>query len=132
MQRLNAIYTEKREFQDCHKCIRECPVKAIGEAIVKKTVLFPKRWKDRAIDYSTFDVQREDRIIFFSDGVTQAGTGSFRTPLGWGLESVDRFAREEIQNNPSISARELSRVLVARAEEIDGFTVKDDITCAVV
>ena len=29
MERLNPIYTEKRECQDCHKCIRECPVKAI-------------------------------------------------------------------------------------------------------
>ena len=29
MERLNAIYTERRECQDCHKCIRECPVKAI-------------------------------------------------------------------------------------------------------
>jgi iron only hydrogenase large subunit-like protein/PAS domain-containing protein len=29
MERLNSIYTEKRECQDCHKCIRECPVKAI-------------------------------------------------------------------------------------------------------
>jgi len=29
MQRLNAIYTRERECQDCHKCIRECPVKAI-------------------------------------------------------------------------------------------------------
>jgi iron only hydrogenase large subunit-like protein len=26
---LHAIYTERRECQDCHKCIRECPVKAI-------------------------------------------------------------------------------------------------------
>ena len=107
-------------------------VRPVGEANVNKTVLFPKRWKDRVIDYSTFEVRREDRIVFFSDGVTQAGTGSFRTPLGWGLESVDRFAREEIRNSPSISASELSRILVARAEEIDGFTVKDDITCAVV
>ncbi len=29
MERLNLIYTVKRECQDCHKCIRECPVKAI-------------------------------------------------------------------------------------------------------
>jgi iron only hydrogenase large subunit-like protein len=29
MDRLKHIYTEKRECQDCHKCIRECPVKAI-------------------------------------------------------------------------------------------------------
>lgn len=29
MTQLDAIYTERRECQDCHKCIRECPVKAI-------------------------------------------------------------------------------------------------------
>ena len=29
MPPLHAIYTERRECQDCHKCIRECPVKAI-------------------------------------------------------------------------------------------------------
>jgi len=26
---LNPIYTEKRECQDCYKCVRNCPVKAI-------------------------------------------------------------------------------------------------------
>jgi iron only hydrogenase large subunit-like protein len=29
MEKLNPIYTQQRECQDCHKCIRECPVKAI-------------------------------------------------------------------------------------------------------
>ncbi|MGB8261061.1 MAG: [Fe-Fe] hydrogenase large subunit C-terminal domain-containing protein [Terracidiphilus sp.] len=29
MSQLHSIYTERRECQDCHKCIRECPVKAI-------------------------------------------------------------------------------------------------------
>jgi iron only hydrogenase large subunit-like protein len=29
MEKLNPIYTQERECQDCHKCIRECPVKAI-------------------------------------------------------------------------------------------------------
>ena len=29
MERPNPIYTKERECQDCHKCIRECPVKAI-------------------------------------------------------------------------------------------------------
>lgn len=29
MHELNAIYTEKRECQDCYKCVRNCPVKAI-------------------------------------------------------------------------------------------------------
>lgn len=29
MEKINAIYTQKHECQDCHRCIRECPVKAI-------------------------------------------------------------------------------------------------------
>lgn len=103
-----------------------------GKVKVQKTAFLPKRWKDRVINFSTFNVQREDRIIFFSDGITQAGTGEFRTPCGWGLENVEQFAREEIFGNPSISARELSRLLVAKAVEIDGRTAKDDITCGVV
>ena len=29
MNYLNPIFTEKRECQDCYKCVRNCPVKAI-------------------------------------------------------------------------------------------------------
>jgi hypothetical protein len=103
-----------------------------GELIIQKTEVRPKRWQDRVINFSTFEVQREDRIIFFSDGITQAGMGEFRTPLGWGLESVDKFVREQIRWDPYISARELSRLLVAQAVEVDGMSAKDDITCGVV
>jgi hypothetical protein len=103
-----------------------------GEVSVSKTEVRLQRWQDRVIHFSTFNVQREDRIIFFSDGITQAGMGEYRTPLGWGLESVDKFAREKIERYPFISARELSRLLVAKAEEVDGLSAKDDITCGVV
>jgi hypothetical protein len=103
-----------------------------GELNIAKTEVRPKRWQDRVISFSTFDVQREDRIVFFSDGITQAGMGEYRTPLGWGLENVDKFVREKIDRYPFISARELSRLLVAKAEEVDGLSAKDDITCAVV
>lgn len=103
-----------------------------GEVDIQKTEFHPKRWKDRVIQGSAFNVQREDRIVFFSDGITQAGTGEFRTPCGWGLENVSEFVREQISGSPSISARKLSRILVAKAEEIDGFTAKDDITCGVI
>jgi len=38
MSKLEPIYTEKTQCQDCYKCVRECPVKAIkvvdGSAIV--------------------------------------------------------------------------------------------------
>ena len=107
-------------------------VRPKGGPSVQKTEVRPERWQDRVISFSSFDVQREDRIIFFSDGITQAGMGEFRTPLGWGLEGVDKFVREKIDRYPHISARELSRLLVARAVEIDGLSAKDDITCGVV
>ena len=103
-----------------------------GELRVEKIEVRPTRWQDRVISFFNFDAQREDRIILFSDGISQAGMGEFRTPLGWGIASVERFVREQIERSPYISARELSRRLVARAEEIDGLTAKDDITCSVI
>ena len=103
-----------------------------GELMIQKTEMRPKRWQDRVISFSSFEVQREDRIVFFSDGITQAGMGEYRTPLGWGLENVEEFVREKIDRYPFISARELSRLLVAKAEEVDGLSAKDDFTCAVV
>ena len=107
-------------------------VRPNGEVNVTKTEVRPKRWQDRVISFSTFDVQREDRIVFFSDGISQAGMGEYRTPLGWGLANIDAFIREKIARYPHISARELSRILVAKAEEVDGLSAKDDITCGVV
>ena len=103
-----------------------------GEARVEKTEVRPERWRDRVISYTSFGVQREDRIVFFSDGISQAGMGEFRTPIGWGLPAVETYIREQIDRHPHISARELSRALVARAVEVDGLTAKDDITCGVV
>jgi hypothetical protein len=103
-----------------------------GDARIEKTEVRPERWRDRVISYTSFDVKREDRIVFFSDGISQAGMGEFRTPFGWGLPAVEAYIREQIDRHPHISARELSRALVARAEEVDGLTAKDDITCGVV
>ena len=57
---------------------------------------------------------------------------SFARPFGWGLPAVETYIREQIDRHPHISARELSRALVARAVEVDGLTAKDDITCGVV
>ena len=103
-----------------------------GEVRIEKTELRPERWRDRIISYTNFEVRREDRIVFFSDGISQAGMGEFHTPFGWGLPGVETYIREQIDRHPHISARELSRALVARAEEVDGLTAKDDITCGIV
>ena len=89
-------------------------------------------WKDRVIRYSEFEVQLGDRVVCFSDGVTQSGLGQRGFPLGWGQDKVVRFLRQQIQRDPQVSSAELSRKLVAEALANDGCSAKDDITCGVV
>ncbi|WP_306597874.1 SpoIIE family protein phosphatase [Geothrix sp. 21YS21S-2] len=81
--------------------------------------------------HARFEVRPGDRIIFFSDGVTQAGVGSEGTPLGWGQTAVTAYLGKVIRERPRISARQLARTLVLRAKAIDGGKAKDDISCAV-
>jgi len=71
-----------------------------------------------------------DRIVFFSDGVTQAGMGSPFLPLGWKLEGVRGFLEEVLAEHPRISAGELSKRTARRALEHDSGHARDDITCA--
>ena len=72
-----------------------------------------------------------DRLIIFSDGVTQAGMGK-ALPLGWRVEGVRQFAQQQIERNPSISSHELSQSIVRKANTLDRLSSKDDITCMVV
>ncbi|ADN02176.1 SpoIIE family protein phosphatase [Spirochaeta thermophila] len=81
---------------------------------------------------SSFQAVLDDRLIFFSDGVTQCGMGSRRFPLGWGLEGVIDYVGNILSVTPDISARDLARVVVQRALMIDEGKAKDDITCGVV
>ncbi|MBN2712649.1 MAG: hypothetical protein JXR97_09520, partial [Planctomycetes bacterium] len=74
----------------------------------------------------------EDRLIVFSDGVSQSGLGTPAHRLGWRIEGCSAFVRERIKRNPFISARELARNIVNEALRIDeGHKAKDDISCAV-
>jgi hypothetical protein len=89
-------------------------------------------WKDRVIQYSEFDTQLGDRIVFFSDGVSQSGLGRAGLPLGWGPERVTNFLSRQIYSETEISSQELSRNLVAEALGNDNRQAKDDITCGAV
>jgi hypothetical protein len=80
---------------------------------------------------SSFQAQPEDRIVIFSDGVVQAGTGTRAWPQGWGIENARDFILREIQKDAGISARELAHKVVQHARIIDSETVRDDTTCAV-
>jgi len=78
-----------------------------------------------------FKAQKEDRIVFCSDGVTNSGMGSQRLPFGWGMDNVDLFTKSLIRKQPFISARQLGTGIVERACANHGNQPKDDTSCAV-
>ncbi|BDU71207.1 PP2C family protein-serine/threonine phosphatase [Mesoterricola silvestris] len=87
--------------------------------------------REAELRHARFEVRPGDRIVFFSDGVTQAGVGSEGAPLGWGQAAVTAYLSKVIRERPRISARQLARTLVLRAKALDGGSAKDDISCAV-
>ncbi len=88
-------------------------------------------FKKEIVSSSSFKLSASERLIMFSDGVTQSGLGR-SLPLGWRLDGVREFIKKEIEANPDISSRELSRAIVQKANSLDGLCSKDDITCVVV
>ncbi len=88
-------------------------------------------FKKEFLEQSQFRLAVGDRLIMFTDGVTQAGLGK-SLPLGWRLEGARKFIQEQITANPNISSRELSKAIVRKAYSLDGLASRDDITCVVV
>ena len=84
------------------------------------------------LHYSQYEARPGDRLVFFSDGVTQAGMGSAAFPFGWGLANVQDFILKKILLDPQISARDLARLVVCEALFHDSHKAKDDITCGVI
>lgn len=107
-------------------------IRAQSRADMDCTEVHLNRWQDRIIHFSRFMIQPEDRIVFYSDGITQAGMGSPLTPLGWGAGAVEAYARALIADEATISSRDLSRRIVAQAVAMDGDSAQDDITCSVI
>lgn len=106
------------------------PIKEITELHRKNKKTAPRI--EAFLNYSTYAARPGDRLIFFSDGVTQSGMGSTTYPFGWGWLNVQAYILECIDNDPTISARDLARKVVQQASSHDAFKPKDDITCGVV
>ena len=79
----------------------------------------------------SFIPRMEDRIVFYSDGITQSGLGGGIT-MGWGRNNLLKFVREIVEMTPTISAADLAERVVKRAATNDLYTPKDDLTCGVV
>lgn len=80
----------------------------------------------------SFCAQREDRIILFSDGVSQSGIGRMDMPFGWEIEDIENFIADIIEKNPRISAEELAKRIVNKAHTNDSLSAQDDISCIVI
>lgn len=78
-----------------------------------------------------FKAEKEDRIVFCSDGVTNSGMGSRRLPFGWGMDNVDQFVKSLIRRQPFLSARQLGTLVVDRACANYANKPKDDTSCGV-
>ncbi|MDY0101512.1 MAG: SpoIIE family protein phosphatase [Lentimicrobium sp.] len=79
-----------------------------------------------------FVPQKEDRIVFFSDGVAQSGLGGGKFLFGWGRDNAQQYALELIQHEPDLSALQLAHKIVNMAHVNDGYMSKDDTSCGVV
>ena len=107
-------------------------MRGIEPVKVPKTRIQLKKWSQREVNISEFDFHIGDRLIYFSDGVTQAGMGLRDYPLGWGFRAVIKNIQQWIGWEKGISSRQLARTIAIHARQIDSFEPKDDITCGVI
>lgn len=96
-----------------------------------KQVLNGPDERNANVYYSSFTLQKEDRIIMVSDGITQSGIGSARFPFGWETEGLKGYIKQTLTQNPNISAHQLARKIVYRAQSNDAGSFRDDATCHV-
>lgn len=90
------------------------------------------RYHDRVMRVYNLSMRHGDRLIFTSDGITQAGLGSERMRLGWRIKGCQEFVLDEVGRDPSISARVLSQRVLAQALRQEPFQrAYDDMTVAV-
>ncbi|MDR2926749.1 MAG: serine/threonine-protein phosphatase [Cytophagaceae bacterium] len=90
------------------------------------------KYEGKKLRTCKFSAQKEDRIIFCSDGVIQAGMGGKLFPAGWGFDEFREFVLKSVRGNPIISAAKLSREVVGMANRLDGEKPVDDTSCAVI
>ncbi|MFW5656780.1 MAG: SpoIIE family protein phosphatase [Bacteroidota bacterium] len=81
---------------------------------------------------SEFDVNLNDRIIIFSDGVIQSGIGSEQMPFGWGRQPLTDFLHRYLEGNEHVSAGDVSYAILKESLKNDHFQAKDDITCGTI
>lgn len=92
-------------------------------------VVTAKHHPNRQMRIYNIEMQKNDRLIFCSDGVTQAGLGSKNFPLGLKRDGLIDIILKRLKDNPEISSRDLSRYIVGCIQTIEpNREVKDDVS----
>jgi len=81
----------------------------------------------REVLSTSFIPQKEDRIVFCTDGVVQSGLGSELYPTGWGQDNFKDFVLESISEEHDISAVKLAGRVINKANLNDQFFPKDEV-----
>ncbi|MDD3118607.1 MAG: SpoIIE family protein phosphatase [Victivallales bacterium] len=84
----------------------------------------------RTMSVYSFEVQPHDRLIFFSDGISQAGLGTERYPLGWRVKGCLEYTRRILRDEPEISSHDLANSIMREAMAKEPHLLAgDDMTC---
>ena len=104
-----------------------------GKAIEHEPhVITSKKFANRHMHLYNFKLEPEDRLIFCSDGVTQAGMGTNEYKLGWRREGLIKFVEDEINRNPIISSSHLAHEIVKEAiRKEPEKKAKDDVSALI-
>lgn len=86
---------------------------------------------ENELSVSEFNAEIEDRIILFSDGVSQSGIGRKDMPFGWGNKEMIQYIQKLLTKNPHISAKDLHKAIINKASLNDNLNPQDDISCGV-
>ena len=109
--------------------IRDCKVLKTNQT---KLVINRRVARKRELACSTFHARREDRVILLSDGVSQSGIGTSMYPFGWDVAEIGEWICHVLQQEPGISADDLSGRMVERAHANDIYSANDDTSCVVI
>ena len=90
-----------------------------------------KTFSNRHMHVYNLKLEKEDRIIFCSDGVTQAALGTKELKLGVRREGLIKIVLNKLKEKPFISSDELAKYIIRQIKIIEpDHKLKDDTSVA--
>lgn len=99
---------------------------------VEPEIIASRKFIDRKMRRYQFKMFPDDRLIFCSDGVTQAGLGSPELKSGWKRSGLIEFTKKTLINNQNLSSQDLAqKITMAATHRCEKKIIKDDTSTAV-